>query len=148
MVASPIIELNILASDYAFEPYRAECMIWLILLSCDMPLSLFRTAVELSKFWHKARLNIMLLSLGYLVFRYFKSYFYSLTPPRSAISLPPLCQDNIPDLFRVKPLNSLDLYEVTLDNLQTFLSTGRLTSLEYVEFCLERIRLVCNPFSR
>ena len=57
----------------------------------------------------------------------------------------PICQDSVPPIFRVNGFNSLDLYEVTVNKLQQLLSDGRLTSVEYINFCLERIHKVSLP---
>ena len=55
-------------------------------------------------------------------------------------------QDDVPQIFRLNSFKSLALYEITIDNLQHFLSDGRLTSVEYVQFCLDRIHRVGMPF--
>lgn len=57
----------------------------------------------------------------------------------------PLSQGNTPSLFRVDCLKTLNLYVVTIHGLQNYFSDGRLTSTEYVRFCIERIRIVCIP---
>lgn len=59
----------------------------------------------------------------------------------------PIRQDSVPPIFRVPfhGFNSLDLYEVTVNKLQQLLSDGRLTSVEYINFCLERIHKVSLP---
>ena len=59
----------------------------------------------------------------------------------------PTYQDSVPPIFRVPfhGFNSLDLYEVTVNKLQQLLSDGRLTSVEYINFCLERIHKVSLP---
>jgi hypothetical protein len=49
---------------------------------------------------------------------------------------------NIPMDFRVGSLHGHDLHEVTIGELSAHLSEGSFTSVEYVEFCLERIRRV------
>jgi hypothetical protein len=53
-------------------------------------------------------------------------------------------QGNIPAVFQLKPLNSIDLFEVSLTDLQGHLMNGSFTSVDYIRFCLERIRQVCN----
>jgi hypothetical protein len=55
-------------------------------------------------------------------------------------------QDNAPPIFRLGNLRSIDLYEVTVDTLQQLMSEGLLTSVEYVDFCLNRIHAVRMPF--
>ena len=64
----------------------------------------------------------------------------------TADPLIPRSQDSVPRPFRLEIFKSLNLYEVTIEELQAFFSDGRLTSHEYVEFCLERIRTVCDLF--
>lgn len=49
---------------------------------------------------------------------------------------------DVPHIFRLPKLNGLDLFEVTVDQLQDHYRKGRLTSTGYVRFCLERIRAV------
>ena len=53
-----------------------------------------------------------------------------------------LTQKAIPHIFQLERLKDLDLYEITVDQLQNLYSSSRLTSLEYVEFCLRRIHAV------
>ena len=53
-----------------------------------------------------------------------------------------LSQRNVPKIFRLPTLKSLDLYEATVEILQNHMSHGNLTSVDYVTFCLERIRQV------
>lgn len=53
--------------------------------------------------------------------------------------------ENIPDAFRLEPLKEHDLHEITIEQLQRLLSeetSDRLTSVDYVKYCLERIRKV------
>jgi hypothetical protein len=45
-------------------------------------------------------------------------------------------------LFR--STESIDLFEISIDELQAHYSGKRLTSAEYVAICLERIRKVCT----
>ena len=56
------------------------------------------------------------------------------------------CQDNVPDVFRMPLLGSLDLYEVTVKDLQQYMSKAELSSQDYVSYCLERIRSVRLPW--
>lgn len=54
----------------------------------------------------------------------------------------------IPEVFRLERLKGHDLNEITIEQLQHLFSeptTDRLTSVEYVQYCLERIRKVHNP---
>lgn len=53
----------------------------------------------------------------------------------------------VPEVFRLPELKSLDLFEVTVDTLQDHMTKGRITSVDYVAFCLERIRIVGDPFT-
>ncbi|CAL8582721.1 hypothetical protein XPA_008369 [Xanthoria parietina] len=54
-------------------------------------------------------------------------------------------QQKVPKVFQMPPLGSLDLYEVTIKDLQQYMSSGQLSSHGYVTYCLERIRVV-NPY--
>lgn len=53
-------------------------------------------------------------------------------------------QDDLPSAFRVETYNGLDLYEISVDELQHLLSIGALTSVEYTQFCLDRIQKVSH----
>lgn len=53
--------------------------------------------------------------------------------------------DTIPEVFHLGQLKGHDLNEITVEQLQHLLSeaaTERLTSVQYVKFCLDRIRTV------
>lgn len=52
---------------------------------------------------------------------------------------PPM-EDGVSDLFITGSLNDHPLYEITVDSLQRLMSESHLTAVEYVQFCLERIR--------
>jgi len=54
-------------------------------------------------------------------------------------------QHNVPEIFRLPALKSIDLYEVTVEDLQHHMSHGKLTAVDYVTYCLERIRVVGIP---
>ena len=54
-------------------------------------------------------------------------------------------QQNVPEVFRIPLLGSLDLYEVMIKDLQQYMSSGQLSSHDYVTYCLERIRVVRLP---
>ena len=56
-----------------------------------------------------------------------------------------LSQQNIPNLFCLEKLKGLDLYESSVEQIQQCLSQGHFTSVDYIKFCLERIRVV-NPY--
>ena len=56
-----------------------------------------------------------------------------------------LSQQDIPHLFRLEELKGLDLYESSVEEIQQWLSEGHFTSVDYVEFCLQRIHNV-NPY--
>ena len=56
----------------------------------------------------------------------------------------PLAQSSIPPVFRMQDLNSHDLYEITLQELQLFLSFLKFSSVEYVKFCVDRINKVSH----
>lgn len=51
-------------------------------------------------------------------------------------------RDKIPEVFELPKCNGLDLFEVTVDELQHHFSSGTLTSVQYTKFCLENIRKV------
>lgn len=93
----------------------------------------------------------MLLNFGSRIFQPFKASIWSFavagdaTTYSSRLCRTPSCQDSVPQLFRVKALKSLNLYEVTIEDLQAALSDGSLTSVEYVRFCLDRICAV-DPY--
>ena len=55
-------------------------------------------------------------------------------------------QQNVPQNFRVQPLKGVDLFEMTIEELQRCLSDLRFTSVEFVKFCLQRIHSVRAPF--
>ncbi len=53
--------------------------------------------------------------------------------------------DTIPEVFHLGQLKGHDLNEITVEQLQHLLSEAspqRLTSVQYVKFCLDRIRMV------
>lgn len=54
-------------------------------------------------------------------------------------------QQSVPEIFRLPFLKSLDMYEVTVEDLQNHMSQGKVTSLDYVTYCLERVRKVRTP---
>ncbi|OAP55301.1 hypothetical protein AYL99_10274 [Fonsecaea erecta] len=51
-------------------------------------------------------------------------------------------QEELPEAFRLSLCNGLDLYEVSVDELQHLYSTGALSSIDYVKFCLQRVQKV------
>lgn len=51
-------------------------------------------------------------------------------------------KDEIPEVFKLPKCNGLDLFEITVDELQHHFSDGSLTSVQYTAFCLENIRKV------
>jgi amidase len=73
----------------------------------------------------------------------------SLVRPWSTISTPnlpssdnPFSQDRTPSIFRLPKLKGLDLFEITIHELQEHFKNGSLTVVEYVSFCLERIQKI------
>lgn len=48
-------------------------------------------------------------------------------------------RDKVPEVFELPQCHGLDLFEVTVDELQHHLSSGNLTSVQYTTFCLENI---------
>ncbi|KAL9632051.1 MAG: hypothetical protein Q9164_005551 [Protoblastenia rupestris] len=65
--------------------------------------------------------------------------------PDSTLRRSGLSQHAVPDVFQLPLLQSLDLYEVTVRELQQHFANGDLTSVEYVGYCLERIQNI-NPY--
>lgn len=53
-------------------------------------------------------------------------------------------QDELPDVFRLPSCNGHNLYEITVDELQHLFSSGALTSVQYVQFCLDRVQRVSS----
>lgn len=51
-------------------------------------------------------------------------------------------RDEVPKVFKLPNCNGLDLFEITIDELQHHFSNGNLTSVQYTAFCLENIRRV------
>ena len=51
-------------------------------------------------------------------------------------------QEDMPGVFLMDPCNGHDLYEISADKLQHLFSTEALSSVEYVVYCLERVRKV------
>lgn len=51
-------------------------------------------------------------------------------------------QEKVPAVFRMEPLNSVDLYETTIEDLQRYYEEGKFTSVDYTKYCIERIRKV------
>ncbi|KAL9044546.1 MAG: hypothetical protein Q9214_002324, partial [Letrouitia sp. 1 TL-2023] len=70
---------------------------------------------------------------------YFQAAF---TRPRSRTTR---SQDNVPAPFHLKSLNSIDLYEVSIAELQQHYTSGTFTAIDYVQFCLDRIRVI-DPY--
>ena len=57
----------------------------------------------------------------------------------------PLSQDHIPQIFHLPKLKGLDLFEITIDELQEHYENDSLTSVGYVQFCLDRIQKI-DPY--
>ena len=51
-------------------------------------------------------------------------------------------QADIPLPFRLEPLKSVSVYETSVAELQLQYENGTFTAVEYVQYCLERIRKV------
>lgn len=51
-------------------------------------------------------------------------------------------QQHGPPCFRLGDLKNSDLYEITIEQLQSYFADGQITSVDYVRFCVERIRTV------
>ncbi|CAF9921067.1 MAG: hypothetical protein ALECFALPRED_001704 [Alectoria fallacina] len=54
-------------------------------------------------------------------------------------------QQDVPHPFRLEELKGLDLYEISVAEIQQGLTEGLFTSVDYVELCLRRIHSV-NPY--
>ena len=57
-------------------------------------------------------------------------------------------QGDIPAVFRLDALKSVDLFDISLETLQRHLEERAFSSVDNTEFCLERIRQVRFPFTR
>ncbi len=55
-------------------------------------------------------------------------------------------QQHVPSNFRVQPLKGVELFEMTIEELQRCLTDHRFTSVDFVKFCLQRIHSVRAPF--
>ena len=51
-------------------------------------------------------------------------------------------QDDVPPVFRLDSVHGIKLFEIPIEELQHHFREGRLTSLEYTDVCLDRIRRV------
>jgi amidase len=51
-------------------------------------------------------------------------------------------QGDIPDVFQLPAFRGIDLFEISIDELQHLFSSGSLTSWEYTRVCLKRIQKV------
>ena len=67
--------------------------------------------------------------------------------PESTLLRSGLSQHAVPGIFQLPLLQSLDLYEVTVRELQQHFANDDLTSVEYVEYCLQRIQNVRNIYA-
>jgi amidase len=54
-------------------------------------------------------------------------------------------QENVLQIFRVNQLAGYELFEATIEQLQDHLTKGHFTSVEYVQYCLSRIRAI-DPY--
>ena len=53
-------------------------------------------------------------------------------------------QPEAPDAFYLPPYNGIDLFEISVDELQGLFSYGVLSSLQYTQICLDRIQKVSD----
>ena len=53
-------------------------------------------------------------------------------------------QQHVPPCFQMKDLKSCNLYENTIQDLQLHFASGKLTSVDYVRYCIERVEKVCR----
>lgn len=51
-------------------------------------------------------------------------------------------QDGMPPVFKLPNLNDINLYEITVTELQQHFTSGSFTVVEYTQHCLEQIRKV------
>ena len=58
------------------------------------------------------------------------------------VNQPKVCKDEVSQVFKLPKLHDIDLFEVSVDELQHHFSSGSFTSQEYISFCLEQIRRV------
>jgi len=56
-------------------------------------------------------------------------------------------QGEIPDAFQMPAFRGIDLFEISIDELQHHFSSGSLTSWEYTRICLKRIQKVRSRLS-
>ena len=63
----------------------------------------------------------------------------------SSLSRTEASQQHVPQQFQVQLLKGVDLFEMTIEELQRCLTDRRFTSVDFVKFCLERIHSVCAP---
>ena len=54
-------------------------------------------------------------------------------------------QQHVPYIFQVQPLKGVDLFEMTIEELQRCLTDRHFTSVDFVKFCLQRIHSVRAP---
>ena len=54
-------------------------------------------------------------------------------------------QQNVPQNFQVQPLKGVEVFEMTVEELQRYLTDRRFTSVDFVRFCLQRIHAVRAP---
>jgi hypothetical protein len=54
-------------------------------------------------------------------------------------------QNEMPEVFRLPSCSGHNLYEISVDELQHLFTTGDLTSVQYVQFCLDRVQRVTFP---
>ncbi|MCJ1341380.1 hypothetical protein MMC09_006676 [Bachmanniomyces sp. S44760] len=54
-------------------------------------------------------------------------------------------QAKVPLPFRLEPLKSVELYEISIAEIQKHYTHGTFTATEYIQYCLDRVRLV-DPY--
>ena len=64
----------------------------------------------------------------------------------SSLSRREQSQQQVPKNFRVQPLKGVEVYEMTIEELQRCLTDCHFTSVDFVKFCLQRIHSVRAPF--
>ena len=55
-------------------------------------------------------------------------------------------QQHVPQKFQVQPLKGVEVFEMTVEELQRCLTDRHFTSVDFVKFCLQRIHSVRAPF--
>lgn len=104
----------------------------------------------LARRWNFGRHAIVVNDLKCLIVgfgRNFSHTHFSTSTPyqvRSRGKKRAMGQHDVPEPFRMALLKSLDLCEVRVEELQRHMAEGKISSVDYVTYCLERIRKVSH----